>query len=297
MLPTLLQKKLETQYGKELTNKIINGYKTNRVTSFRINTLKTTKEEVFKILEKNNFILEEISWYPNAYIVLNKNEEDIKKLDIYNNGFIYLQSLSSMIPVLVLNPENNDHILDMAAAPGSKTTQIAMQTNNKARITACERNKIRAERLKYNLIKQGVTCTTVLVTDARDLDDLFSFDKILLDAPCSGSGTITLNSSFDMFTNERIDKITKTQLNLLRKALKILKKGQTMVYSTCSILEEENEAIIQTIMKEYNIELLPIMINIDEANILPTKIDNTLCICPNKYFEGFFVASIKKISD
>ena len=105
-----------------------------------------------------------------------------------------MQSLSSMLPPIILNPKEKENILDMAAAPGSKTTQIASITNNNSYITACEINNIRAERLKYNIEKQGVNCAFVMVKDARKLDDFFSFDKILLDAPCSGSGTISLKN-------------------------------------------------------------------------------------------------------
>ncbi len=294
MLPSYLMDKLNTEY-KDLSDKILMGYQ-ERLTSLRLNTLKEDKDIILEELKRDGLELQSVTWYSNAYIVLNKKEDDIKKLDAYNNGLIYLQSLSSMLPVLALSPKDNEHILDMCAAPGSKTTQIAMETNNKVRITACEKNKIRADRLKYNLNKQGVTCTTILMEDARYLDPFFSFDKILLDAPCSGSGTLTNpDSNNDIFTEERITKITNRQLELLRKALSLLKKDQTMIYSTCSILKEENEDIIKKVMQEYNIELLPIELNISKDNYLPSTLDNVITICPNKYFEGFFIAKIHKL--
>lgn len=294
MLPSYLMDKLNTEY-KDLSDKILMGYQ-ERLTSLRLNTLKEDKDIILEELKRNGLELQSVTWYSNAYIVLNKKEDDIKKLDAFNNGLIYLQSLSSMLPVLALSPKDNEHILDMCAAPGSKTTQIAMETNNKVRITACEKNKIRADRLKYNLKKQGVTCTTILMEDARYLDPFFSFDKILLDAPCSGSGTLTNpDSNNDIFTEERITKITNRQLELLRKALSLLKKDQTMIYSTCSILKEENEDIIKKVMQEYNIELLPIELNISKDTYLPSTLDNVITICPNKYFEGFFIAKIHKL--
>ena len=95
-----------------------------------------------------------------------------------------------MIPPLVLAPRQGETVLDMAAAPGGKTTQMAALSGNAALITACEKNRIRAERMQFNLQRQGATRVSVMVEDARRLDDLFSFDRILLDAPCSGSGTI-----------------------------------------------------------------------------------------------------------
>ena len=108
-----------------------------------------------------------------------------------------------MLPPIILEPKEGENILDMAAAPGGKTTQMAALTNNKAFITAVEKNKIRAERLKYNLQKQGVGCVNVMLEDARKLSDFFSFDKILLDAPCSGSGTMSI---FDKNFNEELIK-------------------------------------------------------------------------------------------
>ena len=99
-----------------------------------------------------------------------------------------------MLPVIVLEPEEQTDILDMTAAPGGKTTQIAAMTNNKANITACEMNVVRAEKLKYNIEKQGASCVYIMRTDARYIDDFFSFDKILLDAPCSGSGTLNIEN-------------------------------------------------------------------------------------------------------
>jgi len=179
----------------------------------------------------------------------------------------------------------------MAAAPGGKTTQIATLTNNKCMITACEKNKIRAERLKYNLQKQGVGCVNVMLEDARKLSDFFSFDKILLDAPCSGSGTASV---FDAsFNKELIDRSSKTQEELLRKALKILKVGGEMIYSTCSILAQENENVLKKVLQNSGAEILPVE-PVNGVPVLPTSISGVLCVAPTDLYEGFFVAKIKK---
>ena len=197
-----------------------------------------------------------------------------------------------MLPPIILEPKEGENILDMAAAPGGKTTQIAAITQNKAFITACEKNKIRADRLKYNLQKQGVGCVNVMLEDARKLSDFFSFDKILLDAPCSGSGTMSV---FDnSFSKELIDRSSKTQEELLRKALKILKPGGEMIYSTCSILAQENEEVLKKVVQKFDAEIVPIE-PIDEIPALPTSIDGLMCISPTYLYEGFFVAKIKKI--
>lgn len=184
-MPKFLIEMLNKQYGEELTLKIIEGYKCKRKTTFRVNTLKASTENIEKELNKNNIEFKKVENIKDAFIIENASEKDLEKLDIYVNGEIYLQSLSSMLPPIILEPKENIDILDMAAAPGGKTTQIAMITNNNSNITACEMNSIRLEKLKYNVEKQGATSVYIMQTDSRKINDFFKFDSILLDAPCS----------------------------------------------------------------------------------------------------------------
>lgn len=296
-IPQFLIELLEKQYGKNLTRTIIQGYKKKRKVTLRVNTIKTSSEIVMNKLLEANINFEEVSWNKEALVITNADENDIRKLDIYENGEIYLQNLSSMLPPILLEPKQGENILDMAAAPGSKTTQIAALTNNASMITACEINGVRSERLKYNLEKQGVTCSYVMVTDSRRLDDFFSFDKILLDAPCSGSGTI-YEEDYNLdktFTQKLITKSSETQLAMLKKAIKLLKPGGEMVYSTCSILDCENEMVVEKALKGTNAEIIPIDYEqVRDIPNLPVKIPGTMCVCPNELFEGFFIAKIRK---
>lgn len=292
-----LKNTLETQYAETQVNSILEGLTKSRKTTIRVNTIKTCMTEIKEILEKEEISFKEVPWNDFALIIENADESRIRKLQIYNNGEIYMQSLSSMIPPIVLNPQANESILDMAAAPGGKTTEMACLSNNQAMITACEKNKIRCDKLKYNLEKQGVNRITIMQEDARKLSDFFKFDKILLDAPCSGSGTINITDSNleKYFSKELYIRAIKTQKELLEKATKIVKIGGEIVYSTCSVLKDENEKIIQNILNKNNFEIVPINMNITEIPILPTTIEGTLCVCPTKIYEGFYVAKIKKI--
>lgn len=293
-----LEEKLEKQYGTKITKEIIEGYQTKRKTTLRINTIKSNIEEIKNELEKEKIEYETIKWSKEALIIKNADEKTIQEMEIYKNGKIYLQSLSSMLPPIILEPKEGTDILDMAAAPGGKTTQIAALTNNKAHITACEKNKIRAERLKYNVDKQGATCVFIMPKDARFIDDFFSFDQILLDAPCSGSGTLDYNDANveKYFTEQLIERSSKTQKTLLSKAIKLLKPGHEMVYSTCSILDCENEDVVSSVIKNGNIEIVPINFEgMEKLPILPTKISGTLCVKPTELYEGFFVAKIKRL--
>lgn len=296
-IPNFLYNLLLQQYGKEITQKIIEGYSQKRPVTLRANTLKTNIQNIKNILDTLGYTYKEISWYKDALMIENVFEEQIKNLQIYKNGEIYLQSLSSMIPPLVLSPKENENILDMTAAPGGKTTQMLALSQNCAYITACEKNKIRAERLQYNLNKLGANRVNVMITDARKLDSFFSFDKILLDAPCSGSGTISI---FDknletIFTEELVNRSSKIQSSLFEKALTLLNSGHEMVYSTCSILSKENEEIIQKFIHLKKVEVIPICLSsFSDVNLLPTSIEGTLCICPSNLYEGFFVAKLRK---
>lgn len=298
-IPEFLKEKLEKQYGEELTKSIVEGYERARKVTLRVNTIKSNIKKIEEELQSQQIEYETVQWSKEALIIKNKREKEIEELEIYKNGEIYLQSLSSMLPPIVLEPKEGTDILDMAAAPGGKTTQIAALVNNKASITACELNNIRAQRLKYNIEKQGATCVYVMQTDARKINDFFSFDQILLDAPCSGSGTLNVNDENlnKIFTEKLVQKSVKSQKELLKKAFKILKHGKEMVYSTCSILQEENEDILNTLnKKEY--EIIPIEFDeIGQLSMLPTKIEGTLCVMPNDLYEGFFIAKIRKNND
>lgn len=297
-MPEFLMQMLEKQYGEEIKNKILKGYNLKRKVTFRVNTLKSNSEEIEQVLNKLNFEYEKVPWSEDAFILKDVKESDIQELEIYKQGKIYLQSLSSMLPPIILNPQEGTDILDMAAAPGGKTTELAALTNNKAHITACEMNNIRIEKLKYNVEKQGASCVYIMQKDSRQIDDFFSFDQILLDAPCSGSGTLNFeDKNLEKFlTLKLVEKSTKAQLALLRKAIKILKKGQEMVYSTCSILSQENEEIVEKVMRENKLEIVPINFEgIEHLPLLPTQLEGTLCVCPNELYEGFYIAKIRKI--
>ncbi len=296
MIPQFLLELLENQYGEEITKKIIDGYNSKRVVTLRINEIKAKPGEVENELERNNIEWEKVSWSKTALILKHVTEKNVHDLDIYKNGKIYLQSLSSMLPPIFLEPREKADILDMAAAPGGKTTQMAAMTNNKAHITACEMNKIRAERLKFNIEKQGATSVYIMIEDVRNIDDLFLFDQILLDAPCSGSGTIDVQNSKlnKYFTLKLIEKCVKSQEILIRKAIQLLKPGKEMIYSTCSVLKAENEQIIEEILKEGKAKI----VNLEPKEgipLLPVKIKGTIGVCPNDLYEGFFIAKLRKI--
>lgn len=287
---------LNKQYGETLTLEILEGYKCHRYTTIRINTLLSNKKEVLSVLDSLDIKYEEVPLFSDALVILNKNSKEMIELDLCKSGKIYLQSLSSQLPAILLNPKEKTDILDMCASPGSKTTYLAQLVNNNAFITACEIDKIRMERLKFNVSKLGATCVNFICTDSRKLDDYFRFDQILLDAPCSGSGTLSIHDKSMMkFSKALVYNSSKLQTELLKKALTILKPGQEMIYSTCSILDIENENVVNNVLKSMKCSVIPFSEDVRKhLPLLPTTIEGSLCIKPNQYFEGFYVIKIKK---
>ena len=284
----MLKDRLRSIYSKDEYNKILDGCSKDRYTTFRVNTLKSNIDEITSILDNNNITYEISNIYENAIIL--KDNYDIRALDIYNEGKIYIQSISSMLPPLYMDLKDNDSVLDMTAAPGGKTSLIASLKDVK--ITAIEKNKIRCDRLKYNLDKLGVKRVTVLNEDARNIDPLFKFDKILLDAPCSGTGTLNI-SDLDKFDEELITRSVKVQEILLNKAIELLKVGGTLLYSTCSILPIENEEQIKKVLSKGNVKLVPL--DPKDLPVLSNSLEGTITVLPTKEFEGFFISKLEKV--
>ena len=297
-MPPLMQSLLLREYGPETAALIADGLTKRRPVTLRINPLKATEEEVLAALDAAGIAHEPVPWYEKALVLPEAREIDVEPLDIYQRGGVYLQSLSAMLPVLFLRPTPADSVLDMAAAPGGKTTQIAAETGGRASVTACERDARRCERLRFNLERQGCGRVSVMNRDARQLDDLFSFSSILLDAPCSGSGTVLLTEGEAQRRMEEgwLRKIVGTQQGMLKKALRLLQKGRRMVYSTCSILREENEEVLNAVLPAFAKEGARIVpIDIPEGiPTLPVTLPGTLCVRPTERYEGFFCAVIEK---
>ena len=281
-------------YYQDLINKyypnidILSGL-VKKKTTFRVNNLKSNKEEIESILNSNNIKYSKVDFYDDAFIL--ETDIDLRELDIYKEGKIYVQSLSSMLPPLYFDYKQNDSIIDMAAAPGGKTTQIASITNDTVLITAVEKNKLRGEKLIYNLDKQGLKHYSIIFEDATKLNEFMKFNKVLLDAPCSGSGTI-IKEQLNSITEDLVNRSSNIQKELLDKAINLVNVGDEIIYSTCSIFKVENEEVINKYIQEGRIEVIPINTSIET---LPSTIEGVLTIKPTELYEGFFISKLKKI--
>lgn len=310
-LPPIFYSRLEKIYSKDECNIIIESLKEwSSFTTFRVNTIKSNKKEIEDYLNKNNIVFQIPDFSEIVYIIDKKHEFTIKWSDIFYSWKIYIQWISSMIPVLTLDPKEEEIILDVTAAPWSKTTQMASIMNNTWIIEAIEHNQIRFDKLNYNVRLQWVLNTNTHKIDAHNLHHNFTdnyFDKILLDAPCSAEWRMNLKNekSFWFWTLENISKKQKIQLELLETVIPLLKEWWVLVYSTCTLAPEENEEVIDKITKKFfDLKVEEIDIKID--NSIPwiiefenkkynPSISKTIRILPSKTNEWFFIAKLRKI--
>ena len=297
-IPAFLVEAVEAAYGADDASRALEGVReaADRPVTLRANALKADAAQIARALDEAGIEYDRRPWYEDAFVLDGVRERAVWDLDIYRDGKVYLQSLSSMLPPLALNPRADADILDMCAAPGGKTSQIAALLGGAARLTACEMNGPRAEKLGYNLAKLGAKNVQVMRCDARKLDTFFSFDQILLDAPCTGSGTVRAGDARAArhMDARNLDRSVRSQRALLDRALRVLKPGGELLYSTCSILPAENEdQVAAALARHRDCEIVPIALEGDWKT-LPCGIEGARTVCPAREFEGFFMAKIKK---
>jgi len=267
--------------------------------NIRVNTLKISVEELKEKLEKKNCEIEEIPWVKEGFWVRNC---DLSKSIEHILGYFFIQNASSMIPPLVLNPEKNDTILDLCAAPGAKTTQMAAMMKNQGLIIANDVHLKRLKALRGNLQRCGVTNTiTTLMNGKSFWKTGLKFKKILLDVPCSGSGTLNPRV-FKQLSFGALKMLSSIQKKLLISASKCLEKGGTIVYSTCSLEPEENEEVIDFAIKKLGLKTKKIEIEAPfvhafskwEEKEFDDSVTKAIRIIPSEKTEGFFVCKLVK---
>jgi 16S rRNA (cytosine1407-C5)-methyltransferase len=281
-----------------------------RPTTFRVNTLKSNRATLLANLSEQGFQVEPIDWYADAFILRNKSKQELIDTPAYQNGELYVQGLSSMVPPLVLDLKPGEKIGDLAAAPGSKTTQIAALMNNTGEIVANDRSKIRLYKLVANLKLQGVTNVRTSLAEGESLWKRFPeyFDKTLVDVPCSLEGRFDVKNpkSYRDWSLKKVQLLSVHQQYILRSAVSATKPGGVIVYSTCTLSPEENEKVIDWLLDKepgvVEIEavnlplagLQPGMTNWGRDEFAP-EIRQTLRVIPSEVMEAFYIAKLRKI--
>lgn len=314
-LPEGFIERLHEMWEPSFAEVIANTFK-ERPTTFRVNTLKATREEVLKNLNQLEFIVSKVDWNNDAFILENRSKRELTELPIYKEGKIYIQSLASMLPPLLLQPKPGEAVLDLTAAPGSKTSQIAALMEGRGELIANDNSKERFFKLKRNLESLGVTTSGINLLlrlehgarIGREYPEYF--DKVLLDAPCSSEARFIENNekSFGYWKVKKLGEIAKRQRPLIKAALMSLKVGGMMVYSTCTIAPEENEMQMDWLLKKFSryVEIIPIteqevgvarlpaVLHWKDKTLAP-EVERTYRIHPTKRIEGFFMAKIRKM--
>ena len=275
--------------------------------SIRVNTLKMHVSELKERLEKN-WDLEQIPWCKEGFWIEHSKKErrDVGNLIEHSLGYFYLQEAASMIPPIVLNPKPHDFVLDIAASPGSKTTQIAQYMQNKGILIANDYTYERMKPLSINLQRCGVTNAIITLMEGQWFKKSgIEFDKVLVDAPCSGTGTIRKSlKTIGIWNPDMIKRLSITKKQLIETGFNLLKGNGTLVYSTCSLEPEENEEVVDFLLKKYeNAKLEEINLKLKKSPVIlefenkkyNEEIKKCLRIWPqDNDTEGFFVAKVIK---
>jgi 16S rRNA (cytosine1407-C5)-methyltransferase len=282
-----------------------------RPTTFRVNTIKSSDKIVQKELEAHKIAYKKIETPVPAYVLEDTDVRVLETTNMYKNGEIYVQSVSSMLPAVVMDPQATQKVLDICAAPGSKTSQIAALLNNTGEILALDNSRIRIYKLEANIKRLGITNTSVRLGAGQAFWTSYPeyFDHALVDVPCSMEGRFLTTDikSYENWSVKKVKELSEKQKWILRSAISATKPGGTIIYSTCTLSPEENEGVIDWILKKekgkvqlediilQNAPSSPGVTQWKEKLYNPTM-SKTIRIYPTDLYEGFFIAKLKKLS-
>ncbi len=309
MLPEKFLENLREIYN-EKTEEIIKSFYVNKKKTFRINFLKISDFAKLEFLLNKEDVKYERLLYPSEFYILKSDFRAFQETEVYKNSFVYVQNPSSYIPVLVLDLKKNDRVLDLCAAPGSKTSAIAAILGGNGELFAVEKSRNRFFKLKALLKEQGGAFVNTFLYDGSKFFYKYNeyFDKVLVDVPCSSEARFNINEpeSISSWNHKKSKNLQKLQKSLLYSAINSAKKGGIIVYSTCTFSILENEIVVDWALKKFHNNLKLIELDIPLDNVLDGLIkwkkkdlEPTLTYCkriiPNNIFEGFFIAKFRKI--
>ncbi len=292
-------------WGEKETLQFLEACEQPIKTSIRMNTLRMESEKTIERLQKKRIELEKIPWLSHGYYADFEGHSTPGAFLEHMLGFYYVQGVPSMTTVEVLDPQPDETVLDLAAAPGGKTSHIAQQMQNSGMVVAIEMDRRRISSLESNILRCGVTNAIVLRGDAKKVEKLnIEPDRILLDAPCSGEGLIPLDPTRKTSKTMADVRFCATKEDeLLDAAVTVLAPGGTIVYSTCSIAPEENEYVVDEILKRYpEMKIVPIPLDFGTPGYSEpygVSLDESLKLAkrflPHLHgAEGFFICKMVK---
>lgn len=305
-----LMEKLIHLFPHEISE-FLEANEVQRPVTIRTNTLKTRRRDLAQALINRGVNLDPIGKWSKVGLVVYDSQVPLGATPEYLAGHYIIQGGSSFLPVMALAPQENERILDMSSAPGGKTTHIASLMKNTGVIFANDANKDRAKAIVGNVHRMGITNTVICNYDGRKFPSVMhGFDRVLLDAPCSGTGVIAKDTEVKMNKDEKdIQRCSHLQRELLLAAIDCCdaksSTGGYIVYSTCSILVDENESVIEYALNKRNVKLVPTgldfgkegYVNFERHRFHP-NMKLTRRFYPHIHnLDGFFVAKLKKFSN
>ena len=308
-LPALFVERLRRIVPSGAAEAILTTFTRSKPTTFRANTLKAGPARVREQLADAGFRVERVPWYPDAMILRSGRLRELQETLLYAGGMIYVQSLSSMLPPLILEPQPGESVLDITAAPGSKTTQMACLMRGSGRLVANDNNKVRFFKLKANVEQQGAANVeaTLRYGEAFGREHPDAFDRVLADVPCTAEGRFLASEpkTFGYWKPAKIKAMAYKQKQLLYAALCALKPGGLLVYSTCTFAPEENEGVIHWALKKFEgrVAVEPLTLSLPnmaaglpewDGVVFDPSVRGTKRVLPTDDMEGFFLARLRK---
>lgn len=282
---------------------------TPRHQSIRLNSLRGDARLTARRLHDEGILGESFAWMPQGYH-LRVDIEKVRDHPMVSEGAVFIQNAASWLPVVALDPKPGETILDMCAAPGGKTSHMAAATDNRAHIWTNDNSRPRQAKMLHNFTRLGVVPKGNTLYDARALARHYGslmFDKILLDAPCSGEGLMRLDRDKDFATWSvaHIKRLQQLQKQLIMQAWQLLRPGGRLIYSTCTMAPEENEAIVDYLLRKHSDDAVIVPFAIALDNRRPTvrvwqgktyneAIQGSLRLAPSDAVEAFYVCILEK---
>jgi len=274
-------------FGIDKTKEILEFNKKAPKLSIRVNTLKITRDNLIDDLNIINIKSEKSVLTKSGIIINQLNDERINELELFRDGYFYIQDDASILVAEMLNPKEGERILDVCASPGGKSTHMAQIINDNGEIISRDITEEKIDLINENIERLSINSIKTEVFDAtlEDIENIKKFDKILIDAPCTGLGIIRRKPEIKLNRDkEDIVNISQLQYEILNKSAKLLKDNGEMVYSTCSIGETENLNVINRFLNENK-----------EYKIVAINGNDSLQILPGDYeSDGFFICKLSR---